>query len=101
VRGLAPDERNCTWLCAVNWVDVATPNGPEPDHPAPVLTLTSGNDTAAPAATTAATTSKDDSDSAKTIAIIGLVVGGIALVLSGLSLATRRKSTATAQSQGS
>ncbi len=77
----------------VNWVDAETPNGPEPDHPAPVLTLTPANATETSA--TPATT-EDDSDSGKTIAIIGLVVAGIALVLGGAALVTRRKPSATA-----
>ena len=69
----------------VKWVDVTPPGGPEPDLPAPVLTLTPETDSAA---TTAATTD-DDSDSSKTIAIVSLVVAGVALILAGVTLATR------------
>jgi periplasmic copper chaperone A len=87
----------------VNWVQVTPPGGPEPDDPAPVLTLTAGEPdggdttptTAAPTGNTAAASDvkKSDVDNAKTIAIIGIVVGALGLVagIGGLAL-SRRKS---------
>jgi uncharacterized protein YcnI len=87
----------------VNWVQVTPPGGPEPDDPAPVLTLTAGESdggdttptTAAPTGNTAAASDvkKSDVDNAKTIAIIGIVVGALGLVagIGGLAL-SRRKS---------
>jgi len=77
----------------VSWVETSTPGGAEPEHPAPVLTLTKGDDASAtsPAATTSSDSSSDDSS--KTIAIIGLVVAIVALAVAGASFAVRRKTT--------
>jgi uncharacterized protein YcnI len=84
----------------VSWTQVSVPNGPEPDSPEPVLTLTEGGTattaTTAPAATTASSVKKSDVDSAKTIAIIGIVVGALGLVFGAAGLALgRRRSTST------
>jgi len=85
----------------VNWVQVTPPGGPEPDDPAPVLTLTAGESadttptTAAPTGQTTAASdvSKNDVDSAKTIAIIGIVVGALGLIAGvGALMMARRKS---------
>jgi uncharacterized protein YcnI len=87
----------------VDWVQEAPPNGPEPDDPQPVLTLTEAESeggeattptttaTAAPAAT--ASVKKSDVDNAKTIAVIGIVVGALGFLfgLAGLALGRRRK----------
>ena len=84
----------------VDWVQVTPAGGPEPDNPAPVLTLTAGEGsgttptTAAPAGTAAAASDvkKSDVDSAKTIAIIGIVVGALGLIagIGGLTMARRK-----------
>jgi uncharacterized protein YcnI len=81
----------------VNWIQVTPPGGPEPDDPEPVLTLTAGDSggtttpTTAPAATTSAV-SKSDVDSAKTIAIVGIVAGALGLIAGiGALAAGRRK----------
>ena len=83
----------------VNWVQVTPPGGPEPDNPQPELTLTAGEAAAAttPTTTAGATTSavsKSDVDSAKTIAIIGIIVGALGLVagIAGVA-ASRRKAS--------
>jgi hypothetical protein len=82
-------------------VQVTPPGGPEPDDPAPVLTLTAGESadttptTAAPTGQTTAASdvSKNDVDSAKTIAIIGIVVGALGLIAGvGALMMARRKS---------
>jgi uncharacterized protein YcnI len=82
----------------VNWVQITPPGGPEPDDPAPVLTLTAGGETtpttAAPTGTTAAASDvkKSDVDNAKTIAIIGIVVGALGLIagIGGLMMGRRK-----------
>jgi uncharacterized protein YcnI len=78
----------------VNWVQEAVPGGPEPDEPAPVLTLTNPeSDNASPApAAAATTTASDDDDSAKTIAIIAIIVGGLGFLagIGGLARSRRR-----------
>ena len=68
----------------VRWIDVASPGGAEPQHPAPTLTLTKET-----------STSSDSSDStARTLGIIGIVVGVVGVVFGiGALLASRRKPT--------
>ncbi len=87
----------------VNWVQVTPPGGPEPDSPEPVLTLTAGEGdatttptTAAPAGSSASasTVKKSDVDGAKTIAIVGVVVGVVGLLLGGAALAMSRRKSA-------
>jgi len=87
---------------SVNWVQVSPKGGPEADTPEPVLTLTAGD---AAASTTPATTGsaspatgtstvkKSDVDTAKTIAIIGIIVGALGLVFgaAGLAMGRRRR----------
>jgi periplasmic copper chaperone A len=79
----------------VNWVQVTPPGGPDPDNPVPVLTLTnaaagSTTPTTAPATSTA---TKSDVDSAKTIAIIGIVVGALGLLAGAGGLVMGRRKT--------
>jgi uncharacterized protein YcnI len=66
----------------VRWIEATPPGGPEPAHPAPVLTLTAaGADVASSAAAGASTSSSSD-----TTAIIAVVLGAIGVVLGGVSL---------------
>jgi uncharacterized protein YcnI len=87
----------------VRWIEDPTPGGAEPEHPAPVLTLTkatadgpsggsSATATTVAAAAAARTTSDGDDDSAKGLAIVALVVGalGLAAGVGGLAAARRR-----------
>jgi uncharacterized protein YcnI len=72
----------------VRWIDVSQPGQPEPDHPAPVLTLSAGTAAAPPAAdgSAAATSSSGGSDGmARGIAVGGVVIGLLGLSLAGLS----------------
>jgi uncharacterized protein YcnI len=75
----------------VRWIDVAQPGQPEPDHPAPVLTLTAGS-AAAPAAPGAATSpapaagaSSGPDGTARGIAAGGVLIGLLGLALGALS----------------
>lgn len=74
----------------VQWVQVSPAGGPEADNPVPVLTLTSGTTTPTTAATS--TVKQSDVDNAKTIAIIGIVVGALGLLagIGGLARGRRR-----------
>ncbi len=74
----------------VQWVQVTPAGGPDPDNPVPVLTLTSGTTTPTTAATS--TVKQSDVDNAKTIAIIGIVVGALGLLagIGGLAMSRRR-----------
>jgi uncharacterized protein YcnI len=91
----------------VSWVQVTPPGGPEPDNPAPVLTLTAGESSATTPTTVATDGSavassklatKSDVDSAKTVSIIALIVGiiGVILAIVALVLRTRKGSTPSA-----
>jgi uncharacterized protein YcnI len=62
----------------VRWIEEPGPNGQVPDHPAPTLTLAPA--AASPAATTPATTKSKSTSN--TLAIVALVVAGLALVTS-------------------
>ena len=80
----------------VRWVDPVTPGGPEAEHPTPILQLTAGSETAtpttaesAPAATTVAST---EDNSARALGVIGIIVGGVALVAATGALMRRRRS---------
>jgi uncharacterized protein YcnI len=88
----------------VNWVEVTPAGGPEPEHPAPTVTLTAGDGDAhgggaAANAATAATLPKDlattsDVDSAKTVGIIGIVLGALGLIVAIVALVAGRKKSA-------
>ena len=76
----------------VRWIEDSPPNGPEPENPAPVLNLTSEEATGT--TTPAAATKIDNEDStARTIGVIGIVVGVLGLVVAGVALMSRRRGT--------
>ena len=76
----------------VAWTQVTPPGAPEPDSPQPELTLTSGASSPTAAATTATSNvKKSDVDGARTIAIVGLVVGALGLVAGAGGLARGRR----------
>jgi periplasmic copper chaperone A len=100
----------------VRWIDVTAPGQPEPDHPAPLLTLTAGaaaaggtagagstagtaaasSGTAAGSASTAsgaASTASGSDGTARAIAAGGVLIGLLGLALAGLCL-RRFKATA-------
>ncbi len=77
----------------VRWIELTPTGGPEPEHPAPVLTLTAAKNDASSAA---ATVPKDiatssDVDSAKTIGYIGIGVGALGLIVAIVALVRRPK----------
>lgn len=79
----------------VRWIDVRRAGKPEPDHPAPVLTLTAaaagtggtaGTDgTAGTAAPSASAAASGSDGTARAIAAGGVLIGILGLVLAGLS----------------
>jgi uncharacterized protein YcnI len=74
----------------VRWIDLAQPGEPAPEHPAPILTLTTGSGGAGadPAGTTAAGDSGDSGDSSDATAIaLGAagLVAGVAGLIAGLA----------------
>ena len=78
-------------------MQAAPAGGPEPENPAPVVTLTAGdgNGSAANGASSPtvpkdiATTS--DVDSAKTVGIIGIVLGALGLIVAIVALVAGRR----------
>jgi uncharacterized protein YcnI len=73
----------------VRWIEVPTA-GVEPETPAPVLKLSSSNESSSAAASlpkNVATSS--DVDSAKTLAIIGIIVGALGLIAGIAAIALR------------
>jgi hypothetical protein len=79
----------------VRWIDVSQPGQPQPDHPAPVLTLSTGPAAASPAAASpaAATASGGSDGMARGIAVGGVVVGLLGLGLAGLGWRRGRVAT--------
>jgi uncharacterized protein YcnI len=71
----------------VRWIDLSQPGQPEPDHPAPVLTLTSPGSTAHVADVRARPLPGPGADgTARVLAIGGLAVGLLGLVAGVLAL---------------
>ena len=84
----------------VSWVQQTVPGGPEPDDPAPVLTLTAREDGAATPTTTgsgtaSSTVTQSDVNNAKTIAIIGVIVGALGLIAGAVAIVLSRRRTAS------
>ena len=91
---------------SVRWVDPVSETGPEAEHPTPILHLTEGTSGAEgePTATTQPATGDESTDSsdvatvaaqddnARALAVIGIVVGGVALVAATGALMRRRRS---------
>jgi uncharacterized protein YcnI len=79
----------------VRWIDTAQPGQPEPDHPAPVLRLTSGTDTAAVAVRNTATppSSSDGGGDGTTraLAVAALVCGVLGVAIGVVGRRSRRK----------
>jgi uncharacterized protein YcnI len=80
----------------VHWIDDTPQGGPEPEHPAPVLTLTlagsvpaSAAPSAAPA-TTASAPAGGSGSGALTVAIIALLLGLVGAVLGGVAYGRTR-----------
>jgi uncharacterized protein len=77
----------------VRWIDEATEGGAEPEHPAPTISLVasdgSGDDHGAAATTNTADDS--DSDTGKTLGIVGIIVGGLGLIAGLAALGIRSK----------
>lgn len=92
----------------VRWIDDTPSGGPEPDHPAPLLTLTAGTATdaaanassSAPAVTGQTTTAtpaaaKSSNAGLMTIAIIAVLLGLVGAVLGGTAYTRTRGDTSS------
>ncbi len=73
----------------VRWIQDTVAGQAAPDHPAPVLTLTAAADSAS--ATPAHVAAKSDVDSAKTLALVGVILGALALILAIVVAVTSRR----------
>jgi hypothetical protein len=88
----------------VRWIETAAAGQPEPENPAPVLQLTSanGDTSAATTATTVAgtsTASQDDVNTAKTLGIVGIIIGAIALLVA-IGIRARLRPQRTSSTDG-
>jgi uncharacterized protein YcnI len=93
----------------VRWIDPVVAGQKAPDHPTPILTLTAAaSDTGSTTATTAAGTSsqainvsklakKSSVDGARTVAIIGLIVGALGLIVGVVAVTGRRRPAGPAE----
>ncbi|MBX6389482.1 MAG: YcnI family protein [Frankia sp.] len=82
----------------VRWIDESAPGQPEPEYPAPTLTLTAaehnddaGQPAAEPVAAPAATEPDSSDGTARALGIAGLVVGALGLAVGGIALAGARR----------
>jgi periplasmic copper chaperone A len=84
----------------VNWVEQTPPGGPEPDNPAPHITLTAGSEGGGSTPTTAATAAPvlpkniattSDVDSAKTVGYVAIAVGVVGLIVAIIALVLGRR----------
>ncbi len=87
----------------VRWIEETPPSGEEPEHPAPVLTLTAGSDEHGGGgeaeesengeSETAADADSDSDDDSNTLAVIALVVGALGLVVGAAAFVQSRRAT--------
>ncbi|HEY2766285.1 MAG TPA: YcnI family protein [Pseudonocardiaceae bacterium] len=75
----------------VRWIETAAPGAPEPDHPAPVLTLTPAATSTAGATTPASTSGNSDSGKATAGVVLGVVGTVLGFIGVGVGLANRRR----------
>ena len=80
----------------VRWIEPVPANGNAPEHPTPILKLTPPNSSTAsatPAAQVSTTglAKKSDVDTARTIAIVGIVIGVIGVLIAAIALVSRRR----------
>ena len=85
--------QECAGGAETAWIQEVTADGPEPEHPAPTLTLTAAEDGHHASAEPAAATEPDDG-SGDGLAIAALIVGALGLIVGGLALARPRRPAA-------
>ncbi|HEY0560484.1 MAG TPA: DUF1775 domain-containing protein, partial [Frankiaceae bacterium] len=78
----------------VRWIDAPAAAGqPEPPHPAPTLSLTAAGGTATtsgPSVTAAASVGSSADGTARTLSVVGVVLGALGLALGGFAAVRRR-----------
>lgn len=75
----------------VRWIEPQVTSGPEPEHPAPVLTLTKASSgTASSTASTSAPSASSSDGTARLLGIVGIVLGALGVGVGGLAMARRR-----------
>jgi uncharacterized protein YcnI len=77
----------------VRWIEPTPPNGSEPDHPAPVLDLVSGEATQPVPGQVSVDRSRTNStdDTARTLGVAGVIVGALGLLTAGAAIGVRRR----------
>jgi uncharacterized protein len=77
----------------VRWIETAAPGGEEPEHPAPTLQLTAATNDEQAAAPVATSDSGDDDSN--TLAIVGIVLGAVALLVGAGALVMGRRTASS------
>ncbi len=75
----------------VRWIDEATEGAAEPEHPAPSISLVASDAAGDSQGATAATGDDSNSDTAKTLGIIGIILGALGLIAGVAALGLRSK----------
>jgi uncharacterized protein YcnI len=78
----------------VRWIEDTPAGGAEPEHPAPTLTLTAASGESAAAAAPAASSSSDSDSTARTLGIVGIVVGVVGVAFGAGAIVVSRRKTA-------
>jgi hypothetical protein len=84
----------------VSWIQDTVEGQPEPDHPAPVLKLTaaaepqSSSSSGSASSSTSPTVAVVKKESSNGLAVTALIIGGIALIVGIVEIATGRRRTA-------
>ncbi len=83
----------------VRWIETSAPGGGEPENPAPTVTLTAATDdgeTTGGSSGQAAAASNDGDDDSNTLAIVGVVLGAVALLTAAGAIVMARRPSSTA-----
>jgi uncharacterized protein len=100
IAGQLPDAATATFRAlqtysngdVIKWIETQTPGADEPEHPAPVLTLSPASGAAASASATGTTAgSSSSASSSKENISLGLAVAALVVALAGAGLAVWRR----------
>lgn len=86
--------QECAGGAETAWVQVASPDGPEPEHPAPAVVLTAGDEhghAAGQPVDQSGTSTGSGDDSGNGIAVAALIAGVLGLIFGGVALLRTRR----------
>jgi uncharacterized protein len=70
----------------VRWIEPRVTGGPEPDHPAPVLTLSKASSTDASTSAAAESSGSTSDGTARALGVVGIVLGVLGLGVGGVAI---------------